>query len=99
MSQVEYSVVVTSKVVTTPSAYINKANILFVIEDEGSQARPEAGPKLYSFTGKLPIAVAECPEKKAEEYLVHLATIRVCGVPSSLLSARRATATNARYIS
>jgi len=57
MSQVEYSAVVTGEVVPVPSAYINKANTLFVIEDESSQVRSEVGPKLYPFTGKLPIAV------------------------------------------
>lgn len=57
MSQVEYSAVVTGEVVPVPSAYINKANILFVIEDEGSQAGLEVEPKPYPFIGKLPIAV------------------------------------------
>ncbi|GAH60849.1 unnamed protein product, partial [marine sediment metagenome] len=63
MSQVECSAAVTGEVVTVPSAYINKANILFVKDySAGSQIGPYTGPKylepkLYPFIRKSPIAV------------------------------------------
>ena len=62
MGQVECSAVVTGEVVTVPSAYINKANILFVKDySAGSQTgpyiRPIGRPKLYPFISKSPITV------------------------------------------